>query len=638
MEKRITITSLIIVLFLLVSCLNSNKKSELVIDAGDYGLKEGVDNTKALITALDVCKRKGASKLIIPKGTYDVYPDKAVEKFQFVPNNDDGLKRIVFLLEDFKDFEIDGQGSNFICHDHMLLFSLEKSKNITLKNFTVDWAMPFYLQAKVVDVHPEENAFDLEIFEECNHELHGDQLIFTNKKNIGKSEWLNMAPPAQEKVRWEQNINWNIWFNPETKAPVFNVEAPNRLHSWNVKLNKPATAKELGGNVVRLYNASKALPKIDWRLIVKGKLQKNRLSPVFDISKSKDITLQNVTVHHSSGIALIAHRTENITLQSYNVLLPPDSERMVTTTADATHFIGCKGLIKLNDCVFENMLDDATNVHGAYADVHDAVDDYTIGMSRGHSQQQGYTFAEKGDRIVLLNKESHEPYSTFTVESVNEINSYYFEVTFKEKVKDLLQKETMADNITWQPDVEMRNCTVRNNRARSILISTSGNVIIEDNSFIRCTYTGIMIAGFHDWWYESGPINNVVIRKNLFEDMGLGAGNAPIVAVAANVNKKVKPPFYLHKNLIFEDNIIKTFGRTVILAKSLENFQFRRNTIERSQNYPVVANKKLPVFIFDRCKDIVIEENTYEWGGIATIKAIETEGLVCIKNKNITIR
>ncbi len=632
--KKINTLLVVVALCLTYSPVCANT-AEKVINAKDYGIQEGIDNTPVLIKAMEACKAQNASKLIIPKGTYALYPEKAQGAYRHIPNNDDGIKRIVFLLDGFKDFEIDGQGSKFICHGQMIPFDLKNSRNIKISNLSIDWDKPFFFQAEVVAVHPGQNAFDLAVFKECNYEIHGDELIFTNKKSKGKNDWLKMAPPAQEDVRWEQNINWNIWFDPKTKAPVFNVEEAARLHTWNTKLNKPARAEELGEDLVRLYDATNRLPDVGWVLIIKGNLTKNRLSPAIHVTNCKDIIIENTTVYHSSGIALIVDRTENVTLNKFNVLLPPGSGRLVSSTADATHFVNCRGLIKFDSCIFENMLDDATNVHGIYARVIDAVGDYTLGMGRGHSQQQGFVFAEKGDKIKLLNRLSLEPYATLTVESVKNVNEYYFEATFREKVKGMVQPESVADNISWQPDVDMRNCIVRRNRSRSILISTAGDVVIENNKFLDCTYAGVVVPGFVDSWYESGPVKNVIIRNNLFEDMGLGGGNAPIIDIAANINNKVSPPFYFHKNIIFQNNTINTFGRILVRAKSLENFQFKGNKINKSKNYPVVAHKNSPAFVFDRCKDIIIENNDYNWGNTATIKAYNTIGMIIRKNKNI---
>ena len=97
------------------------------------------------------------------------------------------------------------------------------------------------------------------------------------------------------------------------------------------------------------------------------------MASAINILESKEILVENVNVHHSSGIALMAQKSENITLHKFNVLLPENSGRLVSSTADATHFLACRGLIKMDSCIFENMLDDATNVHGFYVEVKELV-------------------------------------------------------------------------------------------------------------------------------------------------------------------------------------------------------------------------------------------------------------------------
>ena len=88
---------------------------------------------------------------------------------------------------------------------------------------------------------------------------------------------------------------------------------------------------------------------------------------------------------------------------------------MVTTTADATHFVNCKGLLYYDDCTFENMLDDAGNFHGIYTKIVDLVDEYTIGVRRMHGQQTGFQFAEPGDSIRLSDSKPMKPYAILKV-------------------------------------------------------------------------------------------------------------------------------------------------------------------------------------------------------------------------------
>ncbi len=616
---------------IVIFAVMSSCKTEKTINAVDFGLREGIDNTPALMKAIEACKTQKAVKLVIPKGVYDIYPEKAYEEYRNITNNDDGKKRMVFLLKDFENFEIDGSGSKFICHDHMVPFDVSGSKNITLKNFSVDWEKPFYLQAQVTAVHPELNAFDMKILDECSYEIQGNNLIFSNKKTEKTIGWFFMAPLMQKDVIWEQNINWNIWYDPQTKAPAYCDENTTRVNAWNFKLNKPAVARDLGNRTVRLTDACEELPKSGWVLVCNGILSKNRLSPAIHVFDSENVLVENVTVHHASGMAFVAEQSKDVTLRKYNVLLPPNSERLVTSTADASHFVSCSGLIVLDDCIFENMLDDGTNVHGIYAEVREMTDPYTLGMTRGHSQQQGFTFARAGEEIVFANKNTLKPHAKRIVSSIKNVNDFYFEVTFTEKIDDLPIDGSVAENTFLQPDVIMRNCEVRQNRARGILISTAGKVLVEKNKFVKCTYAGIQAAGDANYWFESGPVTDMTIRENLFEDQGLCVGNAPVLVFVPEVGEVPDTSWHYHRNIVMENNTINAFSRILIQAKSIENFVFKNNTINKSARYPS-ADENGPAFIFSGCKDVLIEGNKYNWGKAATIET--HHGCVNIRSVN----
>ena len=72
--------------------------------------------------------------------------------------------------------------------------------------------------------------------------------------------------------------------------------------------------------------------------------------------------VSDVTVFTGPGMGLVGSISTNISLKHFNILLRPGSGRMMSTTADATHFSGCKGTIALEDCIFEGMGDEGINV------------------------------------------------------------------------------------------------------------------------------------------------------------------------------------------------------------------------------------------------------------------------------------
>jgi hypothetical protein len=539
-----------------------------------------------------------------------------------VSNNDNGLRRIVFALEEMENLEIDGQGARFVMHGRIIPFHLQRCAHINLHNFSIDWHKPFYFQAQVVAVHPEENAFDLEVHDECDYEIVADELIFLEKPGQAVRPWKQWAHPVRRDYGWEQSIDWNIWYDPATLAPAYRY-TESLLRSYNEQLKKRYRADEVAPNTVRIYDAAQSLPKVGWVLVVKGRKQSNRVAPAIHVSQCRDVHVHNVTVHHANGMGFIAERSEGVHLKNFNVTLPPNSGRMVTTTTDATHFVDCRGLITLDHCQFENMLDDAANFHGIYVEIVAAVDDHTIGVNRMHGQQVGFDFARPGDTLRLSSSKSMQPYAMLEVAAVCEINEEYMEIRFREALKDRLRPDSVADNMSWEADVRMTNCHVRRNRARSILISTGGDVLIEHNTFESCDWVAVLFAGDAQFWYESGPVRNVIIRNNHFKDMGVAVGGAPLLHFAPQLSyDQVSEDYYYHQNIVFENNTCEVFDRNLVNLFSVENFVFRGNTIRVSENYPLSKANK-PAFNVSRSRKIRIEDNDFQFPEPATLKADE---------------
>ena len=88
---------------------------------------DGSDTTPCVRAALEQIREGNVDKLIFPPGRYDFWPDQAEEQYLFISNNDEGLKRIAFMLTGVKDLEIDGGGATFVFHGRMMPFLIENS-------------------------------------------------------------------------------------------------------------------------------------------------------------------------------------------------------------------------------------------------------------------------------------------------------------------------------------------------------------------------------------------------------------------------------------------------------------------------------------------------------------------------------
>ncbi len=102
--------------------------------------------------------------------------------------------------------------------------------------------------------------------------------------------------------------------------------------------------------LVRAYNHRKKNASNRNGISFKGEQGENRFAPAFKANDTEDFSAENVIVHHAGGMGFLFENCSNVDL--YKCVVEPSGNRMVSTTADATHFVGCRGKVSLRNCVF----------------------------------------------------------------------------------------------------------------------------------------------------------------------------------------------------------------------------------------------------------------------------------------------
>jgi hypothetical protein len=151
-----------------------------VVNVADFGVKpdSGEDATFRVLLALDACRAVKNPVLIFPKGTYQFHPDQALERYYAIANNWHKMQRVALPICDFDGLTIDGQGSDFIMHGLILPVVMDGSKNVTIKNFSIDWQRPSLSQGEVVE--SDGTHFDMHIAGEYPYKIVNGALIFTD--------------------------------------------------------------------------------------------------------------------------------------------------------------------------------------------------------------------------------------------------------------------------------------------------------------------------------------------------------------------------------------------------------------------------------------------------------------------------
>lgn len=594
----------------------------VTINAADHGIVGAEDASPALLDAIEAAHAQGADRLVIPKGVYHFYPERAFQKYCAISNNDNGMKHIALPLIGFEGFTVDAQGSEFIMHGQMMAIVIEESKDLVVENLTIDWEQPLHFQGEVVAVNKSANSFDMQVLDENNVAIENGVLInqeITSPPDGGRlDEWW---------TPWKQNLAWSFVFDAKTKAthPDYGSGSPLAARSFD---RKGFRIEKLGTNLFRLFNATTKTPEVGMALVAKGMLRPNRISPAIRVFQTFGLTMRDVTVHHAGGMGLIGERAGDITLERFSVRLREGTERVVSTTADATHFVGCKGLIKFEGCYFENMLDDATNVHGTYTRVAEQRGPRTLLAKLMHFQQFGFVFAEAGDLIRFSSQEQLEPYAQATATEVRWVNDQFMEITFDRDLDGLLEGATVLDNLSWQADVHMRNTTISRNRARTLLLSTAGNILIENNTFDRSSMMNILFEGDANVWHESNGVRDVRIVGNRFIDTNAEAEMIRISPLFKDESVVLDKPY--HRNIIIEGNTFETLSPYIIQAAHSAEVVFRNNKLIRAEGYQS-GNGKQPAFTLENCQDFVIENNENHLGVELTVKQDS-------RSRNIVVR
>lgn len=587
-------------IFFFVGCLHKvPQNSEIVFKLSPNSGQDAMTAVKRLIADLQHREQQRPIRIVFPKGRYDIYQDSAFVRTYYISNHDQiNPRKVGFALENLKNVTLDGQGSELIFHGRMIPFSIIDSENITLKNFSIDFKVPAIRQLTVLKVAPATDEMLVEIYPKGHYKIKEGKLVFTGANyEVHPNNGMVFMPNKRMAYR-----RADIAFNPKSVEEV----APNRflIKGWNQnKVSQP-------GN----------------RFVLRDYMRPG--AGVF-VSESKNIKLENVAVHYADGMGLIAQRTENITLDGFKVALRgPEDPRYFTTQADATHFVMCKGKIISKNGLYEAMADDAINIHGIYLRITQRVDDHTVRARYMHHQAWGFPWGDVGDEVHFINSETMEnvgeKYKITTIKAVGAPTAFgakEFDITLNKALPAGIspQGKFAIENLTWTPEVEFTHNLVRNNRARGALFSSPRKTLVEYNTFDHTHGAAILIAGDANGWFESGPVKDIIIRKNKFIN-ALTANyqftNA-IISIYPEIPDLKDQKQYYHSNIVIEDNVFDTFDTPILYAKSTDGLIFKDNKVLHNQDYkPFHWNHHQ--FLFEHVNHVEIKDNYFEAGFLPT--------------------
>ena len=612
------------------------RENVTVIDVTDFGADPTgrKDSQPAVMEAIAAAKEvEGSVTINFPEGTYQMYPDKAYKKEMYLSNTS-GIQeahktRTVGLwLEDMNDVVVEGNGSRFVFHNKMTPYATVRSQNVTLQNFSIDFATPTCYEMLAIDRDDAAKTITYHIPEANDYTVSGNTIV-----------WRSDKSPYTGETYWTQTKGFGY-------TQAYNAVTGESWRGATDPFSSVAKIEDLGDHRVKFtYNS---VPNIQEGIVWQTR-NTTRDQVAGGLLYSKNVALKNIEENYVHGFGIIVQMSEDITLDGVIFDTPEKSGRATSSSADDINISGVKGKIEIKNSRFHNPHDDPINVHGTFLKIVD-IDraNKKVTVEYQHNETSGFPNYFVGDKIEFSQKGTLVPidpeteytvvaadgpdgFGGWTGEGSGNKNRIVLTID-KELPEGISANNALVENITFTPDVHIHDNYFVDVPTRGVLCTTRGNVVIEDNTFERMNMAGIYISCDGQGWYESGRATDVTIRNNTF----IRGDSQDIYIEPTNPN--VSPDTPVHHNINIEGNtFLKDVGTRVLDAKSTDGLTFKNNkilradpissrsvdktelTLAKGEENSISVNANMSkvgggLYNFNGCKNITIEGNTYDPG------------------------
>lgn len=553
-----------------------------VVDVTAFGADLGgtQDSTPAVVDALAHARSlEGPVRLVFPRGTYQLCPEQAVER-EFYISNTVGAdqahrhKRFAFLIEDTADLTIDGDGSSFLLHGLMGLFAVVRSQRVTIGNFAFDTVAPKVVDVTVAEAGP---AYRVLSIPPGNPYLVAEGLTFLGETSPSGTPY------------WRYTTD-EMWYSQ--------IHDPSAQRTWrgpNPLFTDVAELTDLGDHRVRVDYSSAVVPE-DAGLVYQLR-EPTRDTAAGFIWESSQVTVTQLKAGYLHGFGIVGQLSTDITVTDNEFHADRSLGRSTAAFADILQMSGVGGTVTITGNLFDGAHDDPINVHGTYLEVG-AVGGDRLELHYRHNETAGFPQFHPGDVVEYVDKLTMTGIGQATVVAVDGPTGVdsskpltTMTITLDHAVPAAVEAGThVVENVTYTPSVRVAGNTFRNIPTRGVLLTTRRSSVIEDNVFDGMTMASVYVSADAHQWYESGPVRDLVVRRNRFLRPA-----TPVIWFDPTNQVEGEP---VHRGVRIEDNDFELTGDGEVLrAKSVGGLVFTGNRVTGGE----------PSYTFTGCVDVTVE-------------------------------
>jgi len=528
---------------------------------------------------LDRAVKSHSARVVIPAGEYRITPR--------------GKDKAHIVLKDITGLVIAAEGVRLICERASRAIDIANCKDLVIRGLTIDYDPLLNTQGVVEELDVQGRTFTLKVDEgyPCSAEFGSQIQIFEPVSRLLKKD------------SWQMN-------NAQAE------ELPDRR--LRIRTENVAALKSMApGDLVALDRKPEGL------------------SHAIHVKDSAHVVMEDVTLHGSPSFGVLEHLGEGgHEYRRFKITPGPKppgaaSERLRSIADDGLHsYAVTKGPL-IEDCLIERHGDDGIAIHGSY---------HLILGGQGKTVRLALKREvdfKVGDKMMFYHPDgSHAGEARVTkIGSTRNATPQELEqiaattwslVTPIFKTTAEIELDT---DVTLPPGGRVcpadrcgngfvvRNNTVKNHRARGILIKASDG-IIENNTIDGSSIAGIVLSPEFTWM-EADFSTGVTIKGNTVRNTGSEPANpsrsqAGAISVSAEGTTNKIAPSGGHRNIVIEDNTVESCRGAGLVVTSTEHVRITGNRFDRIETGHFGSKHGISdkaIIWIDRVKDVFLENN-----------------------------
>ncbi|MBQ9789443.1 MAG: hypothetical protein IJW31_07610 [Lentisphaeria bacterium] len=488
-------------------------------------------------------------------------------------------KNIIFLLDKIENLTIDGNGSTFMFTDRLFPFALLNCRNITLKNFIIDFSFCRYCQGTVLN--SDENSFELAI------DRNAFQYSINAKGNVVFASGSDSFSTADLPILIGNTIigkaPWDYIFAGEDD------QDKSKLATSFIETD----AEETDAGIRFNYRSNSRRLKLDINDLVFFNYEPRANINIL-MYECEKIAIQNVKMYRSGGMGIVGEFSKNILIDGLQVIVPATRNDFFSLTADSMFFTHCYGDVTVRNSRVEKTIDDALNIHGFYTEVAQ-VDGKKLILNEGLFSHKGTKIGYVGNLLQFYNRDTQNFVGEAIIEEINISDNESFELLMDRELffvgeGDLVENDTLSANFLFENN-HLYHCP-------QVRASDNGKLIIRNNIFEECI--ALLVDDLIDYWRETGCVNDLTISNNTFINTPWAGGDNGAINIFTT---RIPTCEVRHKNIKITNNIFKNTANNPVQIK----VEYADNVIIENNSFACGNMDKL--ITVKSCNDLKIENN-----------------------------